>query len=241
MRVAHALRAASILAAGSLAACGEAVPSDSESVFPDGVGQIHQELIRERQAAGSPRTTLTSEIDWMPSLDAAFAKATREDKPVFISTYVRESGNPENPRGSAEEAEAIRTLAPNLRDEWLEQSQLFLDGRTEQIFEAAENQNKRYPGVFEFDDPWVRRRAIELVGRYAEIEESREFLPGGEWSVFGEAVAGCLEDEDPEVRTAAAAAVYQFEGAAAPSLKGSELVAAAGQTWRQHRSTAASR
>jgi len=143
-----------------------------------------------------------------------------------------------HPRGSEGEAEAIRRLAEKSSAQWEMKSDAYLDARTKQIFVAAQDQNRRYPGVFENSDPWVRRRAIELVGRYSRMEEDRGFLPGGKWSVFGESVARCLDDAVPEVRLAAATAVFEFGGIPVPDAAGDDLVAAARQSWSRREAAA---
>ena len=144
-------------------------------------------------------------------------------------------------RGSPEEAEAIRSLGGSSKEQWIAQSEAYLDARTKQIFVAAKDQNDRYPGIFENSDPWVRRRAIELVGRYSRLERDQGFLPGGQWSAFGEGVASCLDDEDAEVRLAAASTLFEFGGAPVPSLEGSELVSVARERWARHRDAVTAR
>lgn len=144
-----------------------------------------------------------------------------------------------HPRGSEAEAEAIRQVAEQASEQWRMKSDAYLDARTKQIFVAAQDQNRRYPGVFKNPDPWVRLRAIELVSRYSRIEGDRGFLPGGEWSTFGENIAFCLDDADADVRTAAASALFEFAGMPVPSAEGDELVAAARDSWSRHRTAAA--
>jgi len=87
----------------ALSSCGEALGSDegqrssgSLSLFSDDIGQIHRQMVLAREEAGLPRTSLPAQVEWMPNLDAAFAKATAEGKPVLISTSVPENGNPAN-------------------------------------------------------------------------------------------------------------------------------------------------
>ena len=52
------------------------------------------QLLAEREAAGMPESTLTNAVEFAASLDEAFERATREDKPVMIATFVRENGDP---------------------------------------------------------------------------------------------------------------------------------------------------
>lgn len=51
-------------------------------------------LRKARKAKGMPESVLTDAIDWAPTLDEAFARATKADKPVLLVTYVRENGDP---------------------------------------------------------------------------------------------------------------------------------------------------
>ena len=109
------LRAAAL---GGLAACGEVrgaeptPPSAAASVavpaapaphplaavsfplFTTDVNARCNALRSARDAAGRPTSFLTDAVDWAPSLDAAFARATAEDKPVLLATFVRENGDP---------------------------------------------------------------------------------------------------------------------------------------------------
>lgn len=52
------------------------------------------ELLDERERAGKPQTVLTDDVPWATTLDEAFERARREDKPVMIATFVRENGDP---------------------------------------------------------------------------------------------------------------------------------------------------
>lgn len=99
MKQTPVLSLAAALAACALPSCGEVVhdeapDSGSLSLFSEDIGRIHREMVLAREQAGLPRSSLPPEIEWMPDIDAAFAKAKREDKPVLISTSVRENGNP---------------------------------------------------------------------------------------------------------------------------------------------------
>ena len=51
-------------------------------------------LLAEREAAGKPETRLTDEVLFAETFDEAFERATREDKPVLLATFVRENGDP---------------------------------------------------------------------------------------------------------------------------------------------------
>jgi len=128
-------------------------------------------------------------------------------------------------RGSPGEAAAIRRVQAEL--DQLADARMGNDPveRTREILNAAKgNLRERFPGVLEFPDPVVRRRAAELLGEYAEQERDPGFRPGGEWDFFGDAVARRLDDEDPEVRAAAAAAVFRFFGQAVPGQAPEQLI-----------------
>ena len=47
-----------------------------------------------QQADKSLRTEAPPEIDWAPDVYAAIERATREDKPIFLSTHVNLNGDP---------------------------------------------------------------------------------------------------------------------------------------------------
>ena len=103
MKQAIALSVAAAMAAWALSSCGEGLASDGEqlaagslSLFTDDIAAIHRERVLAREQAGFPRTSLPPEIEWMPNLDAAFAKAKAENKPVLVATSVPENGNPAN-------------------------------------------------------------------------------------------------------------------------------------------------
>lgn len=64
-------------------------------LFPDSLREEYAHLRAERREAGKPRTSLTDGIPWAASLDEAFERATREDKPVLLATLVRENGDPD--------------------------------------------------------------------------------------------------------------------------------------------------
>ncbi len=53
-----------------------------------------RQLMAERVRAGAGETVLSDEVDWAATLDEAFERAAREDKPVMIATFVRENGDP---------------------------------------------------------------------------------------------------------------------------------------------------
>jgi hypothetical protein len=103
--------------------------------------------------------------------------------------------------------------------------------RTQEIFQTANFVEQRFPAVIDHADPEVRRRAIELIGEYAEKEGDPGFRPRGRWETFAEKVARRLDDEDAGVRAAAAGAVLRFGGAPAPDASTDELVAAARVVW----------
>ena len=53
-----------------------------------------RELLAERERQGKPRSCAPEAIDWAGSIDEAFARAAREDKPVLFTTFVREQADP---------------------------------------------------------------------------------------------------------------------------------------------------
>ena len=50
-------------------------------------------LLNDHAAAGMPETQAPAQVQWAATLDEAFERATREDKPVLIATLVRENGD----------------------------------------------------------------------------------------------------------------------------------------------------
>lgn len=112
------LRGVSLVAAagavgvlGALGACGEVQGAEpgpgrpvvgaaphplAEVTFPLFTTDVNARcnaLRSARDAAGRPPSVLTDALDWAPTLDAAFARATAEDKPVLLATFVRENGD----------------------------------------------------------------------------------------------------------------------------------------------------
>ena len=136
-----------------------------------------------------------------------------------------------HPRGSAAEAEAIREVVAEIEEERKVMGNSPAQ-RTRSIFTIADgNLPERFPGVFEFEEVWVRRRAAELLGEYAAEADDEGFRPGGQWDFFGRAVYERLDDEEPEVRVAAAVAMHRFFGQEPDTLEEQALVDAAGALW----------
>lgn len=136
-------------------------------------------------------------------------------------------------RGSSAEGEAIAAVQADLRAEHEARRGNDPVERTAEILNDAKGDlSQRFPGVFDFPDPQVRRRAAELLGEYAQREGGEGFLPGRRWSFFGEALARRLEDESPEVRRAAASALHRI-GGLEPVGSDDELVTRAGRLWAE--------
>ncbi len=137
-------------------------------------------------------------------------------------------------RGSPEEAEAIKVVKAEVASDWKNKHPYFVDPDffTKEVFQAKVGLPTRFPGVLKQKEPSVRRQVAELLGRYAEKEGDEGFRPGGDYyPFFGVGVAAYLDDPVPEVRHAAATALYQFTGKSAPDSEGAELVAAAREMW----------
>lgn len=63
-------------------------------LFPPDAEKTYGKLRKARMAEGNPETVRTDKIDWAATVDEAFARATKEDKPVLFVTFVRENGDP---------------------------------------------------------------------------------------------------------------------------------------------------
>lgn len=88
---------------------------------------------------------------------------------------------------------------------------------------------KRYVQMFIWEDSAdVRRKAVEAWGRYAQQTEARI---DEEVVYLADQAALLLEDEDAEVRRAAAEALYHMRQLDVPELAEDELIAAAGEMW----------
>ena len=80
---------------GDVAASGEHhLASLSFPLFSSDTTRRSFELVEAREKLGNPRSTLTDEIEWATTVDEAFERATREDKPVLFATYVRYNAEP---------------------------------------------------------------------------------------------------------------------------------------------------
>lgn len=87
--------------AGVLAACGRGnlppghhLAALSFPLVSTDVDARCHELLEERKSQGSPRTCLPETIEWAATVDEAFARAAREDKPVLFTHFVRFKGDP---------------------------------------------------------------------------------------------------------------------------------------------------
>jgi len=147
-----------------------------------------------------------------------------------------------HPRGSAEErAEAQRVDAEVLAELkevkpcWLDKD-LMTEHYIRTVLAQGEGQEafeRRYCQLFGFDEPEVRRLAIENISIYAEQRAPFKFaerLP-----YLSDQVALMLEDPDPTVRRAAAVALYHFRKESVPATDESALVAGAGELWWSER------
>jgi len=89
-----------LLAALGCAACsGGSLPADHHLAnvsFPlfENLEENCSALLAERAQAGCPISEPTSAIRWATTLDEAFERGAREDKPVMIASFVRENGDP---------------------------------------------------------------------------------------------------------------------------------------------------
>lgn len=92
------------------------------------------------------------------------------------------------------------------------------------------NFKSRLSGVFTYPDPHVRQMAAEHLGVFMDKGGRAEFSPD-HILYLQSTIVGLLSDEVPEVRHAAALAMYEFEDLPVPSLQGEELVAAAATMW----------
>lgn len=90
----------------------------------------------------------------------------------------------------------------------------------------------RLSGVFTFPDPTVRRQAAEHLGTFMDKGGRSEFSPD-HILFLQRQIVGLMSDEEPEVRHAAAIAMYEFEDLEAPDLQGDELVANAASLWTE--------
>ena len=143
-----------------------------------------------------------------------------------------------HPRESAEAlAEAQRVDAEVLAELkeikpcWLDKD-LMTEHYIKTVLAQGEGQEafeRRYCQLFGFDEPEVRRRAIENISIFADRRASFEFaerLP-----YLSDQVALMLEDPDPGVRKAAAVALYHFRKQPVPAADDAGLVAAAEAFW----------
>ena len=56
--------------------------------------KLFKERRRHRRLGLLGMTERPDEIQWVPTMEEAIAKATAEDKPILLMTFVRENGNP---------------------------------------------------------------------------------------------------------------------------------------------------
>jgi len=92
------------------------------------------------------------------------------------------------------------------------------------------NFKSRLSGVFTFPDPVVRRQAAEHLGTFMDKGGRSEFSPD-HILYLQSTIVGLLSDKEPDVRHAAALAMYEFEDQPVPDLQGEDLVAAAAALW----------
>ena len=90
----------------------------------------------------------------------------------------------------------------------------------------------RLSGTFTYPDPVVRRQAAEALGIFMEKGGRSEFS-ADHILYLQRTIVDLLKDEDPEVRRAAAIAMYEFEELPVPDLQDDELVAKAASMWTE--------
>lgn len=59
------------------------------------LGKLTKEHSRQCRTDPARTTVLPSQIQWASSIDEAIERATREDKPILVLTFVRENGDPQ--------------------------------------------------------------------------------------------------------------------------------------------------
>lgn len=189
---------------------------------------------------GSPWTRVSFGLQWVVEPEGRYplSIATQVIDTPFSKTLEialqRMIEIRKHPRGSAGEKAAIQRVQDELEEQAAGRTNNDPYLRTKAIFATAVGDlKKRFPGVLAYPDPKIRARAAELVGMYAERENESCFRPGGRLDFFGEAVARCLDDEAPEVRSQAARSMHQIFARPAPEGGTDVLLASAKELWAQ--------
>jgi hypothetical protein len=140
-------------------------------------------------------------------------------------------------RGSKGEAEELAKVRAEIEADMLVNRPCWSDlnvGTIETLRVVATDDpstfRSRLSGVFTFPDPVVRRQAAEQLGVFMDKGGRSEF--SSDHILFLQRqIVSMLSDESPEVRHAAAVAMYEFEDLPVPDLEREELVAQAASLW----------
>jgi hypothetical protein len=147
-------------------------------------------------------------------------------------------------RGSAEERAEIEKVKAEIRRDMKEYRPCWEDFRigTQETLAVLGRGDpglfeRKLSGVFTYPEASVRRMVSEALAAYVTSPHADDLSE--EQSLFlEERVAGLLDDEVLEVREAAAAALFQFEGREVPEQRGEPLVTAARELWSDRQAIA---
>jgi hypothetical protein len=130
-------------------------------------------------------------------------------------------------RIDAERKQELREIKPC----WLD-TELMTEHYVKTVLAQGDEQEgyeRRYCQIFYFEEPALRRQAIEKLSVYAE--KRADFRFAERLPYLSDHVAFLLQDPDPDVRLEAARALYHFRKEPVPDLAPEELVAAADELW----------
>jgi hypothetical protein len=142
-------------------------------------------------------------------------------------------------RGSSEEAAELAAVEAEIDSDlklmrpcWVDFNLGTLETLRVVATEDPSTFGSRLAGVFTFPEPIVRRQAAEALGLCMATGGRTEF--SAEHVLFMQRqMVALLDDPEPDVREAAARAMFQFEGLAVPDQQGDELVASAAALWTE--------
>ena len=209
----------------------------------------------KRAWEGSPWTRVSFGSEWVMEpggefllstgfhkhTDLPVAKTFQESLETALERFARLRVHE---RGSAEERAEIEKIKAEIRRDMKEFRPCWEDFRigTQETLAVLGRGDpamfeRKLSGVFTYPDASVRRMVSEALAAYVTSPHADDLSE--EQSLFlEERVAGLLDDEVPEVREAAAAALFQFEGREVPEQRGEPLVTAARELWSDRRAVA---
>lgn len=232
------------------------VPVEFDVTAAGGVpGDVPAMWALKRAWEGSPWTRVSFGSEWVlepggefllstgfhKHTDLPMAKTFQDSLETALKRFARLRVHE---RGSAEEQAEVEKIKAEIRRDMKEFRPCWEDFRvgTQETLAVLGRDDpamfeRKLSGVFTYPETRVRRMVSEALGAYVTSPHADQLTD--EQSLFlEERVAALLDDEELEVREAAAAALFQFRGREVPDERGEPLVTAARALWSDRQAAA---